>query len=209
MGFCGTGVSSCMLQEAWGGKRRLPRPKRCDGERREMNGRFRIFTALLLALSLSELPRQAIAMDGSGEAWGSRDPGSCNSTKLNPPPNPKQVGDLLRCKYDVDVSGELWLIENIEVKVGAGVPFVELYNTYEMENGDTGATVYPLAGSFTRVMCKTRKDIALYGGDPERNCTTFDVPVAKGVCWPTTGDGWKCLMTGSSKATRERTPPPQ
>ncbi|WP_373504504.1 hypothetical protein [Aestuariivirga sp.] len=166
-------------------------------------------TGLFAALVLLLLPQQAFAIDGSGEAWGSRDPGSCTSIRLDGPPGPEQVADMLRCKHDVDVRGELWLMENIAVTVAPGVPLIDLYNTYNMENGDVTATVYPISGSFTWAVCTTRKDAALYGGNPDLNCKEHDVPSAKGVCWPTVPGDWKCLLTGGMTVTRGGTRPPQ
>ena len=163
----------------------------------------------LAILAVSLLSHQAGAMEGSGEAWGSRDLGNCNPMHLTSAPTPEQVADMLRCKYDVEIRGELWLIENINVAVGPGSHFSEYYNSYDMENADVDSIVYPIDGAFTWAVCKTRADAALGNGNPDLNCLERDVPNAKGVCWSTVASDWKCLWTGAVSGTREPTSPPR
>lgn len=154
------------------------------------------------------LPMGAMAMDGSGEAWGSRDPGGCAPVALGGPPSVADVQTMLRCRQDVEYRGEITLIEDIAVRVGSGVPFTDLYNTYVMDAADVTATVYPITGSYRQVSCMSRADAAIYG-DPDRNCTDSLVPQAKGVCWPTeTGEG-KCFLSGPVAERRTGTAPPR
>jgi len=46
-------------------------------------------------------------------------------------------------------------------------------------------------------------------GDAARNCHESDVANATGCCWVTRTAGWKCNMTGSNVATRQKTAPPR
>ena len=162
--------------------------------------------AIVAAISSSS---ETLAMAGSGEAWGARDPAACEDIVISGQPSPGDVAKMLRCKYEGEVYGELTLLENIKVVVEPGVPFMEMYNSYAMENADVRATVYPISGGFMRFVCKTRSDAAIYSGNADLNCQEQTVPSAKGICWPTQSGAWKCLMTGAKTETRDGQRPPQ
>lgn len=152
---------------------------------------------------------QASAIGGTGAEWGARDPGTCASVQLDAAPSPEQVVAMLRCKHEVAAStGELWLMENVQVDVGAAVPFVEAYGDYVMDDGDVDSMAYNIRGSFTWSVCITKADAAIYGKG-EMNCYETDVPAAKGVCWKTSFADYRCRFVGSIINKREPTSPPQ
>ena len=160
---------------------------------------------------LNAQPMPVVALEGSGAAWGARDPAGCPSLSQTEPPSRKQAVALLRCTHEVayDASGELWLLENVDVQIGEPVPFEEMYFEYVLTDADIFAATYPLSGSFTRTVCITQHDAGISGVDPSLNCSEFDVAEAKGVCWFTSFADWRCLMTGPVTETRKPTAPPQ
>lgn len=151
----------------------------------------------------------ASAMPGDAIAWGARDPGSCPSIRLTGTPTPAQVATMVRCRHETIVSdgGELWLMENLNVAVGAPMPFASAYNSFVMAHADVRSRVYPIRGSFTWSTCMTRHDAGIYG-NPDLNCNERDVQAAKGVCWKTSFGDWSCLFTGAASGRRDRTRPP-
>lgn len=171
--------------------------------------RIGLNTALLACLAASLLPGTSSARPGDATAWGARNPGACPSIRSAAAPNLAQVAQLLRCRHEVIVSdgGELWLMENLVVSIGAGMPYAAAYDSYVMEEADVRARVYPLRGSYTWSVCMTRRDAAIYGS-PDTNCRESDVPSAKGICWKTTFGDWSCRLQGAAVGRRERTRPP-
>lgn len=154
--------------------------------------------------------QSAVAVQGDATAWGARAPGSCPSIAPKAAPSPAQVATMVRCRHESisSGSGELRLMENLNVAVGESMPFVAAYNSYVMPEADTKSRVYPIRGSFTWVVCKSRKDAAIYG-NPDKNCYETDVPEAKGVCWKTTFADWRCLLNGPAQGRRDGTSPPK
>lgn len=162
---------------------------------------------LLVAFAFSQ---RATAIEGNAAAWGARNPGACSSVRLTKAPTPAQAAAMIRCKHEIinEGSGELWLMENLNVTVGAPIPFVVAYNTYVMDDADVRQRVYPLRGSYTWSVCKSRHDAGIYG-NPDLNCRETDVVDAKGACWKTSFGDWRCLFRGTSQGRREPTRPPK
>ena len=164
--------------------------------------------ALAVCIGFASLPL-AQAMPGDASAWGARNPGACPSISLKGAPTVAQVTGMLRCKHEViqSAGGELWLMQNLKVAVGGPIPFVTAYNSYVMPEADVRVRTFPIRGSRTWSICKTRHDAGIYG-NPDLNCYETDVAAAKGVCWKTTFGDWKCLLTGSASGRRDPTRPP-
>lgn len=150
------------------------------------------------------------AMPGDATAWGARNPGACPSIRLTAAPGPAQVATMLRCRHETIVSdgGELWLMDNLNVAVGAPIPFAAAYGSFVMPHADARSRVYPIRGSFTWSICMTRHDAGIYG-NPDLNCRETDVQSAKGVCWKTSFGDWSCLLSGSAFGRRDKTRPPR
>lgn len=155
-------------------------------------------------------PLAAIARPGDATAWGARNPGECPSIQPKAAPSIAQVMTMVRCRHEVIErdGGELVLMENLKVSIGAPMPFVAAYNSWVMPEADTRSKVYPIRGSYTWSHCKTRHDASIYG-NPDLNCWESDVTAAKGVCWKTTFGDWSCLLSGSAFGRREPTAPPR
>jgi len=151
----------------------------------------------------------SLAIDGSGAEFGARDPGPCTSIRLDGAPAPGQVVEMLRCTHEVALStGELWLMQDVQVEVGAAVPYTEVYGTYVMADGDIMSNAYHIRGSFTWAVCTTLADAALYGR-AGTNCEEKEVPSAKGVCWKTSFADYRCRFVGPVVKTSGPTAPPQ
>ena len=149
----------------------------------------------------------AFALDGSGAGWGARDPGSCVPLRQAGPPSAEEAAALFRCRREAayDASGELWLMEDVDVEVGGARPFMEMYNVIDMPDADTTKPVHPIKGGWTWAVCTTRADAA----DPDGNCRETDVSAATGACWVTRAGDWRCFMNGRSGETRGPTAPPR
>lgn len=95
------------------------------------------------------------------------------------------------------------------MQVGGAVSFASVYNTWTMQGADTKKQVYPLRATWTGVVCRNRKDLALYSpAEAQRNCSETDY-TGDGVCWLTTFGDWDCTISGRAGATRQKTTPPQ
>lgn len=173
-----------------------------------MRKRVNIFSMAVCALLMPSQPIQA--MPGDATAWGARNPGACPAIRPKAAPSIAQVMMMVRCKHEIIVSdgGELWLMQNLNVQMGAPIAFAVAYSTYVMEEADVRSRVYPLRGSFTWSICKTRHDAAIYG-NPDLNCYETDVASAKGVCWKTSFGDWRCRLAGSAFGRRDQTSPPK
>ena len=166
---------------------------------------WRVLAGFLLAATPS------LALEGSGEPWGARDPGSCSGLRQEMPPGVDQITALVRCTHEValESGGELWLMQNVQAAITEEVPFTTMYFEYALEDADVAAATYRIAGSFTWAVCMTKEDAATAGVDLARNCRESDVPEANGVCWRTDQSDWRCLLTGAIVGTRTQTVPPQ
>jgi hypothetical protein len=171
-------------------------------------------TMLLLTFSIfllsSNWTSEALAIGADASSHGARNPTACRSVTLRSAPTQAQAAEMVRCRHEVlnQGSGELWLMENLTVSVGAPMPFAAAYNTWVMPEAEVKARVYPLRGSFTWSVCKSRHDAGIYG-NPDLNCYETDVADARGVCWKTSFGDWRCLLNGSSANRRDNRRPPQ
>lgn len=165
-------------------------------------------SVIALALSLAAAAgNPAMAAEGSGEPWGARDPAPCVPLKQPAGPDIAQAIDLIRCQEEIIINSDLWLLENFQIEMGAGIP-LDAAGAYEMPNAVLMSTVYPLRGSFTRYRCIKRSDV-MRDVDPDRNCDETIIPKATGVCWWTSFGEWQCLLRGAVTETREHVAPPR
>ena len=162
--------------------------------------------SLSLAAALLAPSSMSFAQAGVGGPYGARDPVACPSLKQANPPSPQQAAVLVRCKreYANSGSGELWLMENTLVdSVGPAQHFTTLYNVIVMAHADTTKPVHVIKGSWTSVVCMSRKDAGYGGGNPDLNCRETAATGASGGCWRTTSGEWACAMSGRSGETRQ------
>ncbi len=136
-----------------------------------------------------------------GAKYGSREPRTCANTKA---PATGAITAALATKYLICnsehvYSGSLYLIEDVSVQVGAGVP----YNPRTYVNAtdiDVSVPVYPIRASFRQYQCSpVYENKENYG----TNCTVYNQPKATGVCYKTTFADWYCGASDSSTDERE------
>ena len=95
----------------------------------------------------------------------------------------------------------LYLIENLKVEVGGGIPYAAIIGHKSFPGVDVRHQVYPIRGSFLQYQCKD--PIAEQVGPPDTNCNTYDNPKATGYCYKTTFGDWKCAMSDSTIDTKQ------
>ncbi|PWR20917.1 hypothetical protein [Zavarzinia compransoris] len=153
---------------------------------------------------------QAEAGEG-GERWKARDPvTACPEIDAAAAPTADVVATLVRCeREDVTVTDELWLMEELTVRIGAARAHLGAGEFMTMPESDTAKPVYSLRGAWTWVVCRDPKAVAIVGGDPARNCSHARVEKAEGACWVTTFGTWRCNMTGPAAALQAGFAPPR
>jgi hypothetical protein len=164
-----------------------------------MNLRFALLGVSMAALPL--LPAPALA--GVGEKYGSRDPVTCVSATepVNGAPSMEQVKRYLACALEEEHLNSLRLITNLIVAVGSGQNADTVAGS--LPGIDRDKLVYPLAGSYTSVMCGLQT-----AANVGRNCWEYDIATASGNCWRRLTGDWICLMTGFPGTPRHDVPPP-
>lgn len=56
---------------------------------------------------------------------------------------------MLRCQHEVAYSsGELWLMQNLEIEVGGTAQFADVYSTYVMEDANINSITHYIRGSY-------------------------------------------------------------
>jgi hypothetical protein len=165
----------------------------------------------LLSAAVALLGLSSPSLAQVGIPYGARDPVLCPSLKQAAAPTAQQAALLFRCKQEWvnSGSGELWLIENLQVEVGPAQHFTALSNVMTSANVDTTKPVHVIKGSWTSVVCKSRKDVAIGRGNPDLNCTETPVTSRSGVCWKTNAGEWACLLNGVSGESRVGVRPPR
>lgn len=143
--------------------------------------------------------------------FGARDPRTVDDTKA---PKSGPITAPLAQKYlnaqMEDISGNrLYLVENVKVEVGGGVPYTP--NLGAFQEIDVKVPLYPIRGSYLQYQCSDPKTD--YVGPPNTNCRCYTHRKAKGYCYKTTFGDWRCFMADPTAATnneniRERVAPP-
>ena len=140
------------------------------------------------------------------ERYGSRDPRTCEDQKA--PARGAITAELAKkyfiCKAE-GVSGSLlYLVENLKLEVGGGIPYAAIIGHRSFSEIDVKHPVYPIRGSLLRYQCKDL--VREHVGPPDTNCHTYNEPKATGYCYKTTFGDWSCYMSDSSnKPENERT----
>jgi hypothetical protein len=125
--------------------------------------------------------------------YGSRDPRTCEDTKA--PARGAITAALalkyLNCQMEYVSGGDLYLVENLKVEVGGGVPYAAIMGQRSLSEIDVKHPVYPIRGSLLRYQCQNRLTAARL---PDANCNTYNEPKATGYCYKTTFGDWRCYM---------------
>lgn len=127
-----------------------------------------------------------------------RDPRICKDTKA--PARGAITAALalkyLNCQMEYVSRNDLYLVENVKVEVGGGIPYAAIIGHRSFSEIDVKHPVYPIRGSLLRYQCQDPK--TAYVGPPNTNCTTYNEPKAKGYCYKTTFGDWRCYMSDTS-----------
>jgi len=128
------------------------------------------------------------------ERYGSREPRTCEDMKA---PAKGAITAALAAKYFIckaeGISGQyLYLVENVKVEVGGGIPYAAIIGHRSFPEVDVKHPVYPIRGSVSKYQCKDPKTdyIRIEG----RTCNLTEEPNAKGYCYKTTFGDWSCYM---------------
>lgn len=154
---------------------------------------------------------QSSRKPANSSRFGGRDPRTCDSTKA-----PAQgaitaalAQKYLNCQMEGILRGTLYLVENVKVTVGGGVPFTPNLGSFDSIN--VRIPLYPIRGSLVRYSCVDL--IRSHVGPPDTNCTAYNEAKATGYCYKTTLGDWKCSMADRAaneiENVRERVVPPK
>lgn len=160
-----------------------------------MKGR-QILTAALAIVWTTAVQTTSAASASIAETFGSRDPITCADTSA--PASGPITADLaaryFTCQSEYIWSGQLYLIENVGLRVGGGLPYAPNLGAFEAI--DVNIPLYPLQGSFIKYQCRNLR--TEHDGPPDTNCTTYGNPNATGYCYKTTFADWRCHMADRS-----------
>ncbi len=128
--------------------------------------------------------------------YGARDPRTCRDTKA---PASGAITAALASRYFICqaeriYSGHLYLVENLRLQVGGGVPYTPNLGAFESIN--VRVPLYPIRGSYLLYQCKDL--VTEHVGPPGTNCNTYSHPNAMGYCYKTTFGDWRCYLADRS-----------
>lgn len=174
-----------------------------------------LLAAIAIICAFSAFSGAAVAQDEKSiaERYGSRDLRTCEDTKA---PTRGAITAALALKYlncqmeYVAGGGDLYLVENVKVEVGGGIPYAAIMGQRSLSEIDVKYPVYPIRGSLLRYQCQNRITAARL---PDANCNTSNEPKATGYCYKTTFGDWRCYMNdpnaNNPANVRYDVPPPK
>lgn len=153
-------------------------------------------TAIAIVLTFGAFSGAAAAQEkkSPGERYGSREPQTCENQKA---PAKGAITAALAAKYFIckaeGISGQyLYLVENVRVEVGGGIPYAAIIGHRSFPEVDVKHPVYPIRGSVSKYQCKDPQTD--YINIEGRTCNLTEEPNAKGYCYKTTFGDWSCYM---------------
>ena len=172
-----------------------------------------LLAAIAIVLACGAFPGAAVAQDDKSISarYGSREPRTCEDTKAPARGAITAAFALkyLNCQMDyVSGGGDLYLVENVKVEVGGGIPYAAIMGQRSLSEIDVKHPVYPIRGSLLRYQCQNRLTAARV---PDANCNTYNEPKATGYCYKTTFGDWSCYMNdpaGNNAANISHDVPP-
>ena len=130
---------------------------------------------------------------GEGAPYGTRDPAICASTAE--PKTGAISADLakryLACHLEGVSGPNMYLVENVQVQVGKGTPFLQLDFGQRPGNADPDGLVYAIRGSYRLYQCARPSAFMQNTG---KNCTARENPNATGECYRSGFGDWVCNM---------------
>jgi hypothetical protein len=169
---------------------------------------MRKITPWTLALVASVFAYSALAEvtgveEGIGDPYGARDAVLCDSSApADGPPSSEQAAEYVKCTIEGIGDGRLYLIDDATATVGEPREFNPQLDRY-YEGIQTGTTMYPITGSLIRWECET-----ILATNEGANCRSGHEMNARGVCYKTVNNDWRCTMSGGSQLN-EGIPGPQ
>ncbi len=145
------------------------------------------------------------------ELFGSREPQKCKATKA---PAKGAITAALAKKYFICQTeglsgGKLYLLENVKLEVGGGVPYHPNLGAFEAIN--VRVPLYPIRGSYLSYQCSNLE--TEYIGGRGKNASRYNNPKATGYCYKNTFGDWRCFMADpnatSPENVRHYVAPPQ
>lgn len=130
------------------------------------------------------------------ERYGAREPRTCADTKA--PLTGAITAELAKkyfiCQTEKVWGGILYLVEDVKLDVGGGVPYQPNLGAFEAI--DVNVPLYPIRGSYVLYQCKNLQ--TEHVGPPDTNCNTYQHRQATGYCYKTTFGDWRCSMADRS-----------
>ena len=135
--------------------------------------------------------------------FGAREPRTCDDTKapLKGAITAALAQKYLNCQMEGVRGNYLYLVENVKVEVGNGIPYAAIMRHRSFSEIDVNHPVYPIRGSFLQYLGKD--PVSDHVGPPDTNCTIYNHPKATGYCYKTTFGDWKCVMGDPAANNKE------
>lgn len=157
-----------------------------------------LLATIAIVLAFGALSGAAVAQEKKsiGAKYGSREPQTCADMKA---PAKGAITAALAAKYFICASEQedyryLYLVENVKVEVGGGIPYAAIIGHRSFPEVDVKHPVYPIRGSHTQYQCNPESDYY----QPGKNCTRYEHKQAKGYCYKTTFGDWRCHQSQDS-----------
>ena len=112
----------------------------------------------------------------------------------------------VNCKHETIIYGDLYLLEDVKVQVGAGRPYNSITDSLYTDI-DVTALIYPLRGSYVQYQCSE-----LSADNAGKNCTKYIHRKAEGRCVKTSFGDWDCYLQDVRISDDDkffRVPPPK
>ena len=148
---------------------------------------------LWVALGVSAQSAALAQEQTAGARFGTRDPATCADTKepTRGAPSAEVAKRYLRCHVEGVEFGSIFLLEDVNLQVGKGTPFLQLDLVQRPFGADPESLVYPIRGSYVRYQCSAPSAIMNNFG---RNCRTYEHKRAMGQCFRSGFGDWTCSM---------------
>ncbi len=136
-----------------------------------------------------------------GQRFGSREPRTLQNSKA---PARGAITAALAKKYFSSQAegvwaGHLYLVENVKLEVGGGVPYHPTLGAFDAVN--VRVPLYPIRGSYLKYQCLDPE--TEYVGPAGKNANTYNNPKATGYCYKTTFGDWRCNMADPNSTSKE------
>jgi hypothetical protein len=186
-----------------------------------MGKRIIVFSAVLLfgcdsspgedSVGGGDSDLQLARNDSVGAKYGARGPRICSKPSITTDADSITAAMATRsfiCKSEGVFSDRLYLVEDVQLEVGGGVPYTPNLGAFEAI--DVTVPLYPIRGSYIKYQCSD--PVTTHSGPPDTNCATYSQPNASGYCYKNTFSEWECYMADSSNDpanTRHGVAPPK